>query len=386
MTDIYTQRNQLKKVLLVFAIILVVLSLWYTSKLAKTIAIQEQEKVLELANAYEVLNTASEVSELEKSLEVIKNNKQIPVIWANEKGEIYGQKNFDSVKIIQDKYLVNQVESLKKQKRYVQIAFEGNEKQFLYYRDSFVLRKIKWYPFYQIGIISIFMLIGFIAFSSSKKAEQNRVWVGMAKETAHQLGTPLSSMSAWVDILRDKYITDSDQQLFDDFEKDIARLELVAERFSKIGSKPDLKETNLPQLLQKTLDYISKRASKNVNFVFNDQTNGEGTALLNASLFEWVLENLLKNALDAIEGKGTISILVQEINNESIVDIIDTGKGIARSKFKTVFQPGFSTKKRGWGLGLSLSKRIIETYHHGKITVHSSSLNKGTQFRIVLFR
>ncbi|MBK9353727.1 MAG: HAMP domain-containing histidine kinase [Bacteroidetes bacterium] len=386
MSDIYTQRNQLKKVLLFIAIVIVVFSLVYTQRLAEEISDQEKMKVEKLANTYEVLNTSTDLVALEKSLELIKENDQIPVIWADSTGQIFGQKNFDSIDIAKEKYLSHQLARLKKQKRFVKIAYEGSEPQYLYYKDSHLLRRIKWYPFYQIGLVSLFFLVGYVAYNSSKRAEQNRVWVGMAKETAHQLGTPLSSMNGWVDILRDRYTEEADVALLDDFEKDISRLELVAERFSKIGSKPDLQETNLPDLLQKTMDYIAKRGSKFVEFYFEDQTNGESTAMLNSALFEWVIENLLKNALDAIDGKGEIKIILKESNNESIIDVIDSGKGIERSKFKTVFQPGFSTKKRGWGLGLSLCKRIIETYHHGKIFVESSSVGKGTKFRIVLFR
>lgn len=386
MSDIYTQRNQLKKVLLLIAITIVGFSLVYTHRLAKEISDQEKMKVEKLANTYEVLNTSTDIIELEKSLELIKENDQIPVIWADGKGQIFGQKNFDSLDVLKGKYLGHQLDRLKKQNRFVKIAYEGSEPQFLYYKDSHLLRRIKWYPFYQIGLVSLFFLVGYVAYNSSKRAEQNRVWVGMAKETAHQLGTPLSSMNGWVDILRDRYTEEADMALLDDFEKDISRLELVAERFSKIGSKPDLQETNLPQLLQKTLEYIAKRGSKFVAFNFEDQTNGEGTAMLNSALFEWVIENLLKNALDAIDGKGEIKIFLKESNNESIIDVIDSGKGIERSKFKTVFQPGFSTKMRGWGLGLSLCKRIVESYHHGKIFVESSSVGKGTKFRIVLFR
>ena len=386
MSDIYTQRNQLKKVLLFIAIVIVVFSLVYTQRLAEEISDQEKMKVEKLANTYEVLNTSTDLVALEKSLELIKENDQIPVIWADSTGQIFGQKNFDSIDISKEKYLSHQLARLKKQKRFVKIAYEGSEPQYLYYKDSHLLRRIKWYPFYQIGLVSLFFLVGYVAYNSSKRAEQNRVWVGMAKETAHQLGTPLSSMNGWVDILRDRYTEEADVALLDDFEKDISRLELVAERFSKIGSKPDLQETNLPDLLQKTMDYIAKRGSKFVEFYFEDQTNGEGTAMLNSALFEWVIENLLKNALDAIDGKGEIKIILKESNNESIIDVIDSGKGIERSKFKTVFQPGFSTKKRGWGLGLSLCKRIIETYHHGKIFVESSAVGKGTKFRIVLFR
>lgn len=386
MTDIYTQRNQLKKVLLLVAIVIVIFSLVYTHNLAQEISIQEKLKVEKLANTYEVLNTSTDLLALEKALEFIKENDQIPVIWADDHGHIFGQKNFDSLKVKNENYLNNQLRRLKEQKKYVKIAYDGSEPQYLYYKDSHLLRRIKWYPFYQIGLVSLFFLVGYVAYSSSKKAEQNRVWVGMAKETAHQLGTPLSSMNGWVDILRDKFRDEDDVALLNEFEKDILRLELVAERFSKIGSRPDLQETNLPILLQKTMDYIAKRGSKHVQFEFKDHTKGEGTALLNPALFEWVIENLLKNALDAIDGNGRISMELKERNNESIIDVSDSGKGIPRSKFRTVFQPGFSTKKRGWGLGLSLCKRIIGSYHHGKIFVESSVVGKGTTFRIILYR
>lgn len=386
MKDIYTQRNRLKRILLIVAGGIVFFSLWYTHKLAREIARQEVKKVEELANAYQTLNTATENADLAAALETIKKNTEIPVIWAAETGEIYGMKNFDTTSTFQKNALHKTIAKLKNDKQYVEIAFDADIKQYLYYKDSLLLQKLRLYPFYLLGLISFFVLVSFIAFSSSKKAEQNRVWVGMAKETAHQLGTPLSSLAAWMDILKDKYNTEEDISLINDMEKDIARLELVAERFSKIGSSPDLQETNISEVVSKIVHYISKRASKNVEFSITDQTEGQGMALINPALFEWVLENLLKNALDAIEGKGKISVTIQEKANETLIDIADTGKGIPKNKFNTVFEPGYSTKKRGWGLGLSLTKRIMEDYHHGKIMVKASELGKGTTFRIILYR
>lgn len=386
MKDIYTQRSQLKKMLLIVAGGIVFFSLWYTHTLVREIAKQEVRKVEELAEAYEILNTTIDNDDLENALEIIKKNNEIPVIWAAETGEIYGLKNFDTTATLQKNFLSKTVQKLKRNKQYVEIAFDADVKQYLYYKDSLLLQKLRLYPFYLLGLISFFVLVSFIAFSSSKKAEQNRVWVGMAKETAHQLGTPLSSLEAWIYILKSKYTSEEDTQLIGDMEKDISRLELVAERFSKIGSLPDLQEYNIPEVVEKIVHYISKRASKNVVFSINDRTEGQGMALINPALFEWVLENLLKNALDAIEGKGNISVFIEEKGNETIIDITDSGKGIPKSKYKTVFEPGYSTKKRGWGLGLSLTKRIMEDYHHGKIMVKSSELGKGTTFRIVLFR
>lgn len=250
----------------------------------------------------------------------------------------------------------------------------------VYYEDSFLLTQLKYYPLAQLGIIALFVMIAYLLFSTARKAEQNQVWVGMSKETAHQLGTPLSSMIGWIELLKENPET---ANIASELEKDVQRLNVVTERFSKIGSQPELVEQDLIELLQGAVTYFSKRTAKNVQFVTKFPTSPV-LVTINNSLFEWVIENLIKNALDAMEGRGQITLEVQNQEHRVLIDISDTGKGLPQNKFKSIFDPGFTTKKRGWGLGLSLSKRIIKEYHHGKIYVLMSEIGVGTTFRISL--
>jgi signal transduction histidine kinase len=259
-------------------------------------------------------------------------------------------------------------------------VFEG-EKQYIYYKDSSILSQLKLYPWLQFTIISIFLLASYLAFSTSRRAEQNRVWVGMAKETAHQLGTPISSLLAWLEYLKEKY-KDSDAETLSEIEHDIQRLELVADRFSKIGSAPQLQDENVMEVIRNGIAYIQKRSPSRIQYSLEgDETL---TAKINISLFDWVIENLCKNAVNAIGTEGKINIHVKAIKNKIVIDISDTGVGIPKSKFQTVFEPGYTTRKRGWGLGLSLVKRIIENYHFGQIFVKESTIGKGSTFRIIL--
>jgi signal transduction histidine kinase len=256
--------------------------------------------------------------------------------------------------------------------------------QYLYYEASDLLKKVRIYPYLLLALVLLFLLLAYLAFSFSRNAEQNQLWVGMAKETAHQLGTPLSSMSAWMDILEDKLTDEDGVMIRNELIKDISRLEIVAERFSKIGSSPTLEKVHAAEILQKCVDYISKRASVKVEFYITDITQGNDICMISPPLFEWVIENLLKNALDAMDGVGTIGILAMRKDQQLIIEVHDTGKGIPKNKFNAVFEPGFTTKKRGWGLGLTLTRRIIEHYHQGKIFVKDSVPGKGTTFRIEL--
>ncbi|PLW98672.1 MAG: ATP-binding protein, partial [Marinilabiliales bacterium] len=242
--------------------------------------------------------------------------------------------------------------------------------------------QLSYYPYIQLGVIFLFILVSYFAFSVSRKAEQNQVWVGMSKETAHQLGTPISSLLAWLELLKIEGVR---QDVYQEVEKDVKRLETITERFSKIGSAPVLKPINIVEVIDNAVQYIKSRASKKIQFVV-DQPNDEILIPLNVALFEWVIENICKNAIDAMDGNGTIEINVQDHTQVVYIDIKDTGKGIPKSKFKTIFQPGYTTKERGWGLGLSLTKRIIESYHSGKVFIKSSELGKGTVFRIALKR
>ena len=379
------KRNRWKMLLILFGLSIVFFTLWYTQRLAAAIEKEEKLKVKEIANAYEVLNdNTSDQLELSKALDKIKLNNNIPVIWANANDEVLASKNFDSTKVAKDtQYLKNQIKKLKSLQQFLKITLPDNEHQFLYYKDSNLLINIRQYPYYVLALVALFFLVSYVAFTSARRAEQNQVWVGLAKETAHQLGTPLSSLTAWIDILREKLDSDSDAMMFDEMQKDIDRLVLIAERFSKIGSIPDLEKNRVVDVLQNGIDYISKRASKKINIFLKEEVSPNLFAMLNPPLFEWVLENIMKNALDAMQESGEISVNAVERDGNIYIDISDTGKGIPKNNFEQIFAPGFSTKKRGWGLGLTLARRIIEEYHHGKIFVKESS-SKGTTFRIIL--
>jgi len=383
--NLFQHRNRWKILLFLFALSIIFFTLWYTQRLASSIAKEEIKKASEIADAYKILNSnTTDDLDLSKALDKIKYNTTIPVIWANAADEILAEKNFDSVKVSKDKkYLINQLRKLKSIKQYINIQLPENETQFLYYKDSDLLVSIRQYPFYVLALVALFFIISYAAFTSARRAEQNQVWVGLAKETAHQLGTPLSSLSAWIEILREKLNTEDDDMMFDEMQKDIDRLVLIAERFSKIGSIPELQRHRVTDIVQNGIDYMSKRASKKIHIFMMKDTDSNMMAMLNPPLFEWVLENLMKNALDAMDDTGEIHVKAVERDGFVTIDVTDTGKGISKSNIDQVFAPGFSTKKRGWGLGLTLARRIIEEYHHGKIFVKDSS-SKGTTFRIIL--
>jgi signal transduction histidine kinase len=257
----------------------------------------------------------------------------------------------------------------------------NNEFQYLYYQDSFLIKELGWFPIIQLLVVSLFIILAYLGFSSARKAEQDQVWVGMSKETAHQLGTPTSSLLGWVDVLK---LKDENSELAIELEKDVQRLQVITDRFSKIGSKPELKEQTVLPVVEDIVDYLNRRTPKQVSFEINCNNCVDLKARLNKVLFQWVLENLCKNAVDAIKGEGKVSITIASKNNQIELDVNDTGKGLHRNKFKSIFEPGYTTKMRGWGLGLSLAKRIVEGYHQGKLFVKESEIGKGTTFRIVL--
>jgi signal transduction histidine kinase len=261
----------------------------------------------------------------------------------------------------------------------VNLAERGT--RYIFYEDSFLLTKLKFYPFIQLAVIGVFLFIAYLLFSQARRSEQNQVWVGMAKETAHQLGTPLSSMMGWVELLKLKGV---DRETLVEIEKDVNRLETITDRFSKIGSQPRLESTDIVKLIYESISYIRSRTTPKVNFKISPELNREIMVPINIHLFEWVIENLCKNAVDAMEGSGAVNIEIIDDDKNVIIDVTDTGKGIQKSLYKTIFNPGYTSKKRGWGLGLTLSRRIINNYHSGKIFVKSSVINKGTTFRIVL--
>ena len=377
--NIYSKKQVWKIALLLFAVIIGILSLWYTNDLVKELKKEEERKVKIWAEATSLL-TKSE-GDISFIFSVIQNNKTIPVILVDENEHIISFNNLDSAKINskkRDDYLADLLADMKYEQRFISFPLTNGKENTIYYQDSVLLTRLNYYPYIQLGVLALFIFISYLAFSSSRKAEQNQVWVGMAKETAHQLGTPLSSLIAWLEYLK---LKGTDEKIVDEIRKDLNRLEIITERFSKIGAVPDLKSTNVKEVFENFTIYLQGRISKNVRVkVLGDDAEAD----INVPLFEWVIENICKNAVDAMGGKGSLVIDINNNNPYVYVDITDTGKGVPSNKFKTVFQPGYTSKKRGWGLGLSLAKRIIENYHKGKIFVKSSEMDKGTTFRIVL--
>jgi anti-sigma regulatory factor (Ser/Thr protein kinase) len=312
--------------------------------------------------------------------EIVVNSATVPVIFTDEsKNEIIATGNIDSALITDPDYIRKTISIMEAQNTPIRIQLDEGHINYIFYQESFLLTQLKYYPYVQIAVFAIFLIVAYSLFSTARKSEQNQVWVGMAKETAHQLGTPLSSLMAWVELLKMQGV---DQEIISEIDKDIKRLETITERFSKIGSNPDLQPENLAMVLKNSIGYLQMRVSDKVKFILNSPS--DVIVPINIPLFEWVIENLCKNSIDAMNGKGIINIQVTENQNEIFIDISDTGKGISKGNMKTVFQPGYTTKKRGWGLGLTLVKRIIENYHSGKIFVKRSDVNKGTTFRIIL--
>ena len=376
--------RQVKIILVVTAIIIAVASLVISHILIKDLSNEEHNKMVTWAQALNTLNNATENTDLTLVLNVIKSNNTIPVIVMSSKGEICDYRNID----INENNANDSIKALKKYAqsyyhsgKYIKIDLDGTtDYQLVCYDESIMLKRLATYPYVQLGIVLIFVVIAIFALLSSKKAEQNKVWVGLSKETAHQLGTPISSLLAWTEILKESYPED---EMSSEMEKDVKRLEIIAERFSKIGSIPEPKETSLNEVITHVVEYMDRRTSSKVKITSNSG-NTNIIVRINISLFEWVIENLCKNAVDAMEGKGNIDIYTYKEKEKTIIEVKDNGKGIKRSDIKNVFTPGFTTKKRGWGLGLSLAKRIIEEYHKGKIYVKDSEIGKGTTFRIEL--
>jgi two-component sensor histidine kinase len=384
--DIYTRKSWWKVYLAIAGIIIVAISVYYTKYLADNLKLEEQTKARNWANAMVLLNDMDEEDialncDVTLHTEIIQSNKSIPVIWVSETGSINGAINFGEEKDTNFVYLKSIVEGLKSSGVEPIETYGG----YIYYQESSILTLLKYLPLVQFILISAFITFGYLGFSAARRGEQNRVWAGMAKETAHQLGTPISAILGWIEHL--KAIRSEDEEIMDvveELHRDVNRLDLVADRFSKIGSDPKLDRVNIHEELDACRAYMQRRAPRRVIFEFPDLSTPPIYVKINSHLFDWVVENLLRNALDAMEGKGKISASVAVEKDQVIINISDTGKGIPSSKFKTVFEPGFTTKTRGWGLGLSLAKRIIENYHSGKIFVKKSVINEGTTFTIKL--
>jgi signal transduction histidine kinase len=390
-TEFYESNTNVKWVVLAVSILISIGSIYYTDVLVDQLKTREREQVELFARALEyTLNNESE-NLLFVTDEIIFKNNSIPTIWIT----LDDQYQYRNIKLNEawspgrkERFLQEQVEEMKGVYEPIELTYRNESGElevlgYVYYKNSFLLTQLITYPYIQLSVIAIFGFIAYLAFNYSKAAEQNRVWVGLAKETAHQLGTPLSSLIAWVEVLRENPAL-HDKEIIGELEKDIQKLTTVTERFSSIGSVPSLKPENVVALVNNVVNYLRPRISSKIRIeVFNLSDNIQ--ALIHAPLFEWVLENLCKNAVDAIGTSGVIAIkILRGSDSKVFIDITDTGKGIPRSKVAMVFRPGFTTKKRGWGLGLALAKRIIENYHNGKIFVKTSEENQGTTFRIAL--
>jgi len=376
----YTRKKRFKLWVLLGAIIIGTVSNIYTNHLVDELKQEEQKKIELWAEATrQLVQPGNDESSINLTLEVLKNNTTVPVIIVDSKDSIIQDRNIKIHANNPSKHLRQQLNQMQSSGKKIEIDLGGGEKQYLYYRTSTLLTKLQWFPIIQFLIITVFVFIAYIAFSNSRKVEQNQVWVGMAKETAHQLGTPISSLFGWIELFA---LRNPNTDGIDEVRKDINRLQNIADRFSKIGSKPNLKELSLNSMVEQSINYLKLRSSNKVEF--HMELAQDLSVKANAVLMEWVFENLIKNAIDAIKGQGKISIVTKPYENKVAIDIIDNGKGISKSNFKTVFEPGYTTKERGWGLGLSLTKRIIEDYHKGKIMVKESEPGKRTVFRIIL--
>jgi len=315
-------------------------------------------------------------------LKIIENNSNIPMILVDEEGGIENYQNLDSVKALSPKYIENILTKMKSENAPIEVSFSGQNKQYIYYRNSDLLNKLTYYPLALILILFLFLSLVYMFYNSNKVAETNKLWTGMAKETAHQIGTPLSSLLGWIAILKMEKVED---KYVEEIEKDVSRLNTIANRFSKIGSTPELKKENIVAITKQAFDYLESRSSKQISFSFASVDN-EIYSNLNTELFGWVIENLIKNSIDAMLGKGELKLNIENTSKKIKITISDTGKGIPKKLFNQIFKPGFTTKKRGWGLGLSLSRRIVSDYHKGKICVQKSEIGKGTTFEISLDR
>lgn len=382
MKSIYYKKGRLKIALLITAILIGIVSLWYTSLMVDQISLEEKKRIELWASAIAQLGNDVDFNCNQNFLfEVIESNANIPVILTDSTLSIISSHNISSEKTEDSVYMLKLRDDMMAQHDPILVQPYAGIKNYVFYQDSVLLYKLRYYPIFQLAVIFGFLLVSYIGFSMSRRYEQDFVWVGMAKETAHQLGTPISSLVAWHEYM--KLQTDPEDEMLLEVKKDIDRLEMITERFSKIGSVPELTEEDLRETLEVSLNYLKARTPKRVEYRL--QMPDEPVLVkVNRPLFAWVVENLTKNAIDAMNGTGIISVRILVENNHAIIEFSDTGKGIPASDFKKIFNPGITSKKRGWGLGLSLVKRIMENYHKGKIFVKTSEIGKGTTFKIVL--
>ena len=375
--------RQVKILLVVMAVGMSVGALVISHFLVRDLKHEEQRKMEIWAEAMRSLNSADEYTDLTLVLTVLNSNSTIPVVVLDREGEVQDYRNIplrEGSAEEQMRAVKRKAQSMMDAGRVIRVYLSSTDYMEICYADSLLLRRLAWWPYVQLGLVFVFVVVAIFALLSSKRAEQNKVWVGLSKETAHQLGTPISSLMAWQEMLRETY---PDDELLPEMGKDVERLQRIAERFSKIGSLPELRPESLNEVLSAVTQYISRRASNRVRLTCTVPQQPLIVPMC-SSLFEWVVENLCKNAIDAMDGQGSITLTAGTEGALAVVEVADTGKGIPKNKFRTVFTPGFTTKKRGWGLGLSLAKRIVEEYHHGRIYVKNSEVGRGTTFRIEL--
>ena len=368
--------------MLLAVLIIVSASIFFTNRLSGKLAEEERKKMELWTEAMHSFNSIGENEDTNFELiwKIIESNTIIPVIIADKDKNVISTLNINNIKGDTVAFLAKKIASFKSANEPIELKISDNETQYIYYDNSLLLKQLDYFPYVQLSIIAAFLALCFWAFATDKKSEQNRIWVGLSKETAHQLGTPISSLLAWEEVLKSK---NTDNQIILEMGKDIERLGTIADRFSKVGSQPVLKNENIHEVLENSVNYMKNRTSQKVDYqIFSRQENI--FAKINIPLFEWVIENLCKNAVDAMEGCGKLTFKIFHVGKNVNIDVTDSGKGIEKKHFKDVFRPGYTTKQRGWGLGLSLAKRIIEEYHKGKIFVKHSETGKGTTFRIIL--
>lgn len=380
--NILSPRNKFLLILIMAAITVSFITIYFTNRFVSELKSDERHKIDLWANAVKYISNESDsCQDFSLIFEIVQNNRSVPVILTDESGKVIGFRNINIPNIDDTIFIAGLLNKMQAEHEPIAIELPDGSKNYVYYFDSITLKKLNYYPYIQLIIITFFIGIAFYSYGQARKSEQNLIWLGMAKETAHQLGTPTSSLMACSSLLSDKYPND---EVVTELEKDVKRIETITSRFSKIGSSPTLDTIDVNSLIADAINYQKKRSPKSINFSFNPENKIYAKA--NEVLLGWVLENLLKNAIDAMQGMGTITVSTGIEKNKVYIDLQDEGKGIEKSKFKEVFRAGYTTKERGWGLGLSLAKRIIEQYHSGKIFILRSELGIGTTFRIILNR
>ncbi len=380
--NIYRKKLVWQVLLLIFAVIIGFGSLLYTRDLVSKLKEEERKKAELWAEATRrLVGLSGSPDDFDFLFRIIEDNTTVPVILIDSRDNIISQRNIPAGIASDTTALKRELKRMDKRNEPIIVDLGNGIVNYIYYRESTLLRQLRIYPYVQLGVILLFIAIAYIAFNSSRSAEQNQVWVGLSRETAHQLGTPASSLSAWAEIIRSRY---PGTDIAEELSVDVERLGSVVERFSLIGSKPKLLPDDLPALAEKTVTYMHKRIASTVDLKIANETTGCTSVPLNPVLLGWVIENLVKNSIDAMKGAGSITVRLSENDQEAIIDVEDTGKGIPRKDFKTIFKPGYSTRERGWGLGLSLSKRIVEEYHRGRIFVLHSEPGKGSCMRVIL--